>query len=59
MRTRVLKRFYWIDTRDMCVDGMTKGKLDRLPLHQLMAGVWRLRHAVKVIRAEDMQAIAT
>eukprot|EP00959_Pyramimonas_sp_CCMP1952_P283070 5916800-Pyramimonas_sp.AAC.1 len=37
MRTRVFKRFYWIDTRDMCVDGMTKGKLDRLPLHQLMA----------------------
>ena len=52
----VLRDYFWIDTRDMCVDGMTKGRLDRQTLHQLMAGLWRLRHASKSIRSVKWQA---
>ena len=41
----VLESITWVDTRDMCVDGMTKGMADRTPLHRLMSGSWRLQHA--------------
>ena len=47
----VLRDYYWIDTRDMCVDGMTKGRLDRQVLHELMAGRWKLCHESKSIRS--------
>ena len=36
--TGVLKALLWIDTRDMSSDGLTKGSVDRMLLHQLMAG---------------------
>ena len=34
----VLHCLTWIDTRDMLADGLTKGNLDRGPLHKLMKG---------------------
>ena len=37
----------WCDTRDMAVDGMTKGSIDRAGLHRLMAGTWHLNHPVQ------------
>ena len=39
-----LRSYSWIDTRDMCVDGLTKGRLDRTALHLLMDGYWHLSH---------------
>eukprot|EP00959_Pyramimonas_sp_CCMP1952_P052335 1094153-Pyramimonas_sp.AAC.2 len=59
LRTRVSKAYYRIDTRDMCVDGLTKGKLDRFSLHELMSGRWKLAHASKTLHADNMQAIAS
>ena len=36
----------WVDTRDMIVDGMTKGRLDRTALQTLMAGRWQIKHEI-------------
>ena len=47
----ILRDYCWIDTRDMCVDGMTKGRLDRKALHELMGGHWTITHAIKYIRS--------
>ena len=30
----LIRRFYWVDTRDMLADGLTKGGIDRLFLHR-------------------------
>jgi len=40
----IVSEFTWIDTRDMMVDGMTKGKADRDPLQHFMAGRWKIEH---------------
>ena len=34
---------FWIDTRDMGADGMTKGAVSRTLIHEFMAGTMRLR----------------
>lgn len=34
----VLEALWWLDTRDMLADGLTKGAVDRTALHQLMEG---------------------
>ncbi len=46
--TGVLKALLWIDTRDMSSDGLTKGSVDRLLLHQLMNGYQKYQHEHKV-----------
>ena len=40
----VLQALWWIDTRDCCADGMTKGACDRGPIMQIMHGTWQLEH---------------
>lgn len=35
---QVLNVFWWIDTRDMRADGLTKGAIDRVALHTAMEG---------------------
>ena len=30
----LIRRLYWVDTRDMLADGLTKGGIDRLRLHR-------------------------
>ena len=35
-----VKKFTWVDTRDMVVDGLTKGSVDRVALQQAMRGTW-------------------
>ena len=30
----LIRRFYWVDTRDMLADGLAKGGIDRLLLHR-------------------------
>ena len=44
LRCGLIRRYTWIDTRDMAVDALTKGKCDRTAVQSLMAGVWRLAH---------------
>ena len=34
----LIRRFYWVDTRDMLADGLTKGGIDRLFLHRCRNG---------------------
>ena len=45
--TGVLKYLWWIDTRDMWADGLTKGSVDRQLLQELMGGILKLRHTAK------------
>ena len=40
----IAKVYWWVDTRDMFVDGMTKGALDRAALVAVMRGRWKLNH---------------
>ena len=45
LRRRVLHALYWVDTRDMIADGMTKGSVPRQALRTLQEkGAWRLLH---------------
>ena len=45
--TKVLEALIWIDTRDMCADGLTKGCIDRTLIHSIMNGIWTLHHEAK------------
>ena len=36
--------YTWVDTRDMVVDGLTKGRADRTPLATIMSGSYILNH---------------
>ena len=40
----IIQFLFWIDTRDMTADGLTKGSVDRNTLHALMDGVQELQH---------------
>ena len=44
----LVQRLYWCDTRDMAVDGLTKGRLDRAALVAIMGGNWKLTHSVEI-----------
>ena len=44
-RTRVLDAVFWVDTRDMIADGMTKGSVPRSILRSAQEkGQWQLEH---------------
>ena len=45
---KVLNHIAWVDTRDMHSDGVTKGKIPRELIHELMAGTYRLRHPLQL-----------
>jgi hypothetical protein len=45
--TKVLEALVWIDTRDMCADGLTKGCIDRELIHSIMQGIWYIKHEAK------------
>ena len=47
----VLYALMWLDTRDMTADGMTKGAVERLALHLLMAGEIQIKHEPKLWKA--------
>ena len=53
--TKVLEALVWIDTRDMCADGLTKGSIDRELLHAVMGGIWTLQHEAKCWTATRKQ----
>ena len=43
----ILSALWWIDTRDMHSDGLTKGTVDRQAIQDIMNGDVRYRHEVK------------
>ena len=45
--TKQICKCHWVDTRDMVVDGLTKGMKDRSALMALMQGVWQSKHKVE------------
>ena len=45
LRTGVMRRMWWVDTRDMVADGLNKGACSREGLLQLgETGVWKVNH---------------
>ena len=48
----VLEAFWWIDTRDMAADGLTKGAVERTILHMVMDGTLPMEHEAKVWRSK-------
>ena len=48
----VLEAFWWIDTRDMAADGLTKGAVERTILHLVMDGTLPMEHEAKVWRSK-------
>jgi hypothetical protein len=46
--TKKLKALVWLDTRDMCSDGLTKGSIDREALHNIMSGHLHICHENQV-----------
>ena len=47
----VLEALWWLDTRDMIADGLTKGAVERTALHQLMSGYELIAKEFKVWRS--------
>ena len=45
--TGVLSELWWVDTRDMHSDGLTKGTVDRTALAKIMEGTVEYLHEVK------------
>ncbi len=43
-----MKALGWVDTRDMHADGLTKGVVDRIALHQIMNGIVAMEHECKI-----------
>jgi hypothetical protein len=48
----VLHALWWVDTRDMSSDGLTKGAVDRTVLHDVMTGFCNMSHESKVWRSK-------
>ena len=40
----ILRKLWWIDTRDCCADGLTKGAVLRDALRCVARGEWKVRH---------------
>ena len=45
-----LKAMWWIDTRDMCADGMNKGGLPREPILAVCNGEWIIKESAIAFR---------
>ena len=50
----ILRTLYWIDTRDCCADGLTKGSVIRDALRDVARGEWKLLHPVKAWRSSGL-----
>ena len=44
----------WVDTRDMLADGMTKGSIDRVDIHDCMQGKFRNSREMKIWRPKRL-----
>ena len=45
--SHVIELIFWVDTRDMVSDGLTKGAVDREALHKIMDGFHAYLHEKK------------
>ena len=53
-RSRALDAAFWVDTRDMIADGMTKGSVPRAIIRAAQeAGEWQLAHDWRRYPADD------
>ena len=50
----LVNRYIWIDTRDMVMDGMTKGLADRLALQAFMKGSWKIEHKYEIHAVNEL-----
>ena len=50
----ILRTLYWIDTRDCCADGLTKGSVIRYALRDVARGEWKLLQPVKAWRSSGL-----
>ena len=55
----ILTRLYWIDTRDMVMDGLTKGSTLRQALHDFMDGTWTIVHPHKSLHRKVSEAMSS
>ena len=56
LHRRIIAAVWWVDTRDMCSDGLTKGKIPRDAITALAEqGVWKLVHEVRRVPLKDAQ----
>ena len=54
----VVQYLFWIDTRDMIADGLTKAAVDRGALHALMDGVQVLQHTFEQWKSKQLMRLA-
>ena len=59
LRNGLVSEWLWVDTRDMCIDGLTKGSLKRDALNSLMRGIWSLNHEVKMLKSPPKRSPAS
>ena len=50
----VLFAICWLDTRDMLADGLTKGAVERIALHDMMEGKLEIKHPAKLWRPSHL-----
>ena len=55
---KVIGHIAWLDTRDMHADGLTKGKVLRALIHELMSGAYKLRHPLKLWTSKQRREMA-
>ena len=53
----IIQYLFWIDTRDMVADGLTKGAVDRNTLHALMDGVQTLQHEYEQWKSKQLMRL--
>ncbi len=51
----IIAQFHWIDTRDMCMDGFTKGSIPRDAIDMVMKGRWMLQLPRKTLQRKAMK----
>ena len=50
---KILTALIWCDTRDMLVDGLAKGSIEREMIHSVMGGTAPITHTVKVWKSSS------
>ena len=54
----IIQYLFWIDTRDMIADGLTKGAVDRNALHTLMDEVQKIEHAYEQWKSKQLMRLS-
>ena len=54
MDRHLVNRYVWVDTRDMAMDGMTKGMADGTAIQHFMKGTWQIRHTYEIQAVNEL-----